>query len=75
MFIELFAPNYLIFILLNIYNNVYYIEMTVCRLRKTSFLIKGISESAMSHARSRKILFQNPQILTVVKCRPARSCQ
>jgi hypothetical protein len=75
MFIRLSAPNYLWFILLNISNNVYYIKMTICRLRKTSFLIKEISESAMSHARSRKILLQNPQILTVVKCRPARSCQ
>jgi hypothetical protein len=75
MFIRLFAPNYLIFILLNIFNSVYYIKMTVCRLRKTRFLTMEISESAMSHARSRKILLQNPQILTVVKCRPARSCQ
>jgi hypothetical protein len=75
MFIRLFAPNYLTVILLNVYNTVYYIKMTVCRLRKTRFIIKEISESAMSHARSRKILLQNPQILTVVKCRPARSCQ
>jgi hypothetical protein len=74
-FIRLFVPNYLRFILLYIFNNVYYINLTIFQLRKTSFPIKEILELVMLHARSRKLLLQNPQLSTVVECQPARSCQ
>jgi hypothetical protein len=74
-FIRLFAPNYLWLILLYICNNVYYINLTVFWLQKTSFPIKEISELAISHAHSCKILLQNPQFSTVVECQPAHSCQ
>jgi hypothetical protein len=74
-FLRLFAPNYWWFILLYIYNNVYHINLTIFWLQKTSFPIKEILELAMLHARSSKILFQNPQFSTIVECRPACSCQ
>jgi hypothetical protein len=72
MLIRCFAPNYLWFILFYIFKTVYYKNLTNW-LRKTSFPIKEISKLAMLHARSRKILLQNPQFSTVVECQPALS--
>jgi hypothetical protein len=55
------------------YNNVYYINLTIFWLQKISFPIKEISELAMLHAHSRKILLQNPPFLAVVEYQPAFS--
>ena len=48
-YIRLFAPYYLWFILFIIYNNVYCTNLTVFRIWKTSFPIREVADSAMSH--------------------------